>query len=221
MIVKQALTAAAGLPISPYGEWFEHEVHTGRRRVPVVFFQTGCGKIPAAAAAQYAIQKWQPSLVLNLGTCGGFKGRVEKGDVLLATRTVVYDIHERSGGNDEQLAKYATDLDVSWVGKPYPDGAREAVVATADQDLDPGRIEELSKKHGAVAADWESGAIAFVAHKKNSVRCLILRGVSDVVDPGAGVPSTAEAIREGTRIVMEKLLRALPDWVAKALPAGV
>lgn len=30
----------------------------------------GWGKIDAAAAAQYGISRWQPSVVINLGTCG-------------------------------------------------------------------------------------------------------------------------------------------------------
>ena len=43
----------------------------------------------------------------------------------------------------------------------------------------------LIEKYNAVAADWESGAIAWVA-KKNNTRVLILRGVSDLVDDSGG-----------------------------------
>lgn len=41
-------------------------------------------------------------------------------------------------------------------------------------------IPMLVSRFGASAADWESGAIAWVADK-NRVRCLILRGVTDLV----------------------------------------
>ena len=88
-------------------------------------------------------------------------------------------------------------------------------MATADQDLDPKSITDLYEKYGAVAADWESGAIAYVADKNNNTKCLIVRGVSDVVDPAGGGPSIDEEIIEGTRIVMEKLIDSLPEWIEK------
>jgi adenosylhomocysteine nucleosidase len=93
--------------------------------------------------------------------------------------------------------------------------ALPATIATADQDLEPERIAYLFEKYGAVAADWESGAIAYVAHKNNKTRCLIVRGVSDVVDPSGGKPSSNKEITEGTRIVMGRLLESLPEWIAK------
>jgi len=46
-------------------------------------------------------------------------------------------------------------------------------------------IAPLVEKYDAMAADWESGAIAWVA-KKNNQRLLILRGVSDLVGGEGG-----------------------------------
>jgi adenosylhomocysteine nucleosidase len=128
---------------------------------------------------------------------------------------VVYDIYERSGGQDEQAARYMTELDLSLLDKPYPQNALPARMATADQDLDPDGIPYLWEKYGAVAADWESGAIAYVAQRNNNTKCLIVRGVSDVVDPDGGKPSSDEDILEGTKIVMKKLIDSLPEWIAK------
>ena len=214
-IVKQIVKPSKPLPSSPFGEWFLQDVPVRDRKLPVVFFQTGCGKIPAAAATQYVLNKWNPQLMINLGTCGGFEGKVERGDILLITKAVVYDIIERTEHYDEQIAKYTTELDLSWLEKPYPINALPATMATADQDLDPERISYLWEKYGAVAADWESGAIAYVAYKKNKTRCLIVRGVSDVVDPAGAKPSSEEEIIEGTRIVMKKLIDSLPEWIAR------
>ena len=213
--VEQVVEPAKPLQSSPFGEWFLQDVPVRDRKLPVVFFQTGCGKIPAAAATQYVLNKWKQPLIVNLGTCGGFRGKVERGDVLLVTKTVVYDIYERSGGHDEQIAKYTTDLDLSWFEKPYPMNALPATMATADQDLDPKRIPDLWEKYGAVAADWESGAIAFVADKNNNTKYLIIRGVSDVVDPSRGRPSSETDIIEGTKTVIRKLIDSLPEWIAK------
>ncbi len=213
--VKEIKKPKEPLRSSPFGEWFLQGFKVQDSKFPVIFFQTGCGKIPAAAATQFVLNKRNPQLIINLGTCGGFKGEVERGDILLVTKTVVYDIYERSGGHDEQIAKYATDLDLTWIEKPYPMNALLATMATADQDLNPESIPHLYEKYGAVAADWESGAIAYVAHKNNKTRCLIVRGVSDVVDPDGGKPSSEKEIIEGTRIVMKKLIDSLPEWIAK------
>ena len=214
-IVKELVNHGLPQAFSPFGEWFPHKIDVQGSKTTVVFFRTGCGKIPAAAATQYVLDRWQPPVIVNLGTCGGFKGLVKRGDILLVTKTVVYDIYERAGHNDEQIAKYATKLDLSWLEKPYPLKAQPATIATADQDLDPKIIDYLNQKYGAVAADWESGAIAFVADKNNNTKYLIVRGVSDVVDPSRGRPSSEKNIIEGTKIVIRKLIDSLPEWIAK------
>ena len=46
--------------------------------------QGGWGKIDAAASAQYAISRWRPSIVVNLGTCAGISGQIDKFDTVLA-----------------------------------------------------------------------------------------------------------------------------------------
>ena len=51
----------------------------------------------AAASAQYALDRWHPAALINLGTCGGIAGRVERFATILATKTVVYDIVEQMG----------------------------------------------------------------------------------------------------------------------------
>jgi adenosylhomocysteine nucleosidase len=71
----------------------------------------------------------------------------------------------------------------------------------------------LVERYAAAAADWESGAIAWVA-QRNSVPCLILRGVSDLVSAEGGEAYNAvEVFHDGARRVMEPMLRALPGWL--------
>lgn len=201
----------------PLGEWFPFDLKVSNKKSEVVFLQTGCGKIPAAAATQYALDQWSPRLIINLGTCGGFEGKVKTGDVLVVTKTVVYDICERSGHHEEQIAKYTTDLNLSWLPKPFPMNARPVVMASADQDLNPERIGELMEIYGAFAADWESGAIAYVGWKKNGVKCLIVRGVSDVLGTtGSEIYENPETFSRRVRVIMPGLLKALPEWIANA-----
>ncbi|MBL7162650.1 MAG: hypothetical protein ISS57_08595 [Anaerolineales bacterium] len=82
-----------------------------------------------------------------------------------------------------------------------------------DRDLLVEDIPHLKSKYGAVAGDWESGAIAWVA-QRNDVRCLILRGVTDLVDDqGSQAYGNIEYFREGTRGVMLRIVEMLPDWI--------
>jgi adenosylhomocysteine nucleosidase len=201
---------------SPLGEWIEITFNLQH----ATFFHGGWGKISAAATAQYAIDHFHPDLLINLGTCGGFEGRITRGTVILVTKTIVYDIIEQMSDPDEAIAHYSTELDLSWLpdrGPQTVDHGSSPIVhgllVSADRDIVASDIPMLIKKYGAVAADWESGAIAWVA-KKNGVRCLILRGVTDLVSPEGGEAyGNIELFHENTKMVMKRLIEQLPDWL--------
>jgi adenosylhomocysteine nucleosidase len=200
---------------TPFGEWFLRTVDSSGGRQPVVFFHGGWGKIAAAGSTQYAIDRWKPERLVNLGTCGGFQGATAKGDVVLADKTVVYDIVELMGDSSEAIADYTTDLGPPRISGDLPKDVRRGTLASADRDLSPADLERLRKSYGAIAGDWESGAIAWVAHR-NRVPLLILRGVSDVVGAGGSEAyGNLAAFEEGTRLVMKRLLDDLPAWLSR------
>ncbi len=194
---------------TPFGECFETQIGF----TWVSFMLGGWGKISASASAEYAITHWSPVGLINLGTCGGFEGDVCKGDILLVEKTIVYDVIERMGDAEQAILDYATQLDLSWLVKEYPINVRRVCLVSADQDLDPQNIPMLREKFQAVAADWESAAIAWVA-ARHSIPCLILRGVSDVVScAGSETYGDFDAFIRGTNLVMERLFDSLPGWL--------
>jgi adenosylhomocysteine nucleosidase len=171
---------------SPYGECFVMDVGGE----PILLFHGGWGKISAAASTEHAIATWQPQVIINLGTCGGIAGLVQQGEKLLVTRTLVYDIREGIGDQDESIRAYTTDIDTAWLGDDFPVTVRRLLLVSADRDLIPSDVPDIVARHGAVAADWESAAIAYVARRRGT-HLLILRAVSDLVDAERG---EAEAI---------------------------
>ena len=192
----------------PYGECFDAVVGSYALRL----FHSGWGKIASAATMQFVIDKDLPELIVNLGTCGGFEGLVRQGEIILVDQTYVYDIVELMGDLDI-TTYYASSLDLSWLTEPYPHPVRRGLIASADSDLPPDRISFLKQK-GAIAADWESAALAWVA-RKNNARLLILRGVSDMVsEVGGEAYNNIEVFNERARGIMERLIRQLPDWLA-------
>jgi adenosylhomocysteine nucleosidase len=216
----RALYPAAACGATPYGEFFDLELPGGQSAERVVALHGGWGKISAAASAQYALDRWSPSLVVNLGTCGGFAGEVEPGTVLLVERTLVYDILEQMGDPQAALAHYATTLDLDWVGPTPPTPVRRSLLVSADRDLVSGELAGLRQSYGAIAGDWESGAIAFVC-QRNRVPCLILRGVSDVVSDERGEAyGNAAIFHQRTRVIMADLFAALPLWLAHYFAHG-
>jgi adenosylhomocysteine nucleosidase len=198
---------------SPMGEWLEHEIDINGVSHTVVFFHGGWGKIAAAASTQYIIDRWDPELIVNLGTCGGFEGEIEKGEIILVDKTVVYDIYEQMTGREKAIDHYTTKLDLGWLIENYPQNVSRKTLVSGDRDLIPQEIPTLKELYGAVAGDWESGAIAYTA-TRNRTKCLILRGVTDLVGPSGGEAyKDLNLYIDGTKVVLEKLAEALPKWL--------
>lgn len=194
--------------LSPFGEFFLAHI----QEKPYLFFQGGWGKIAAAASTQYVIERWKPKLLFNLGTCGGFEGRIERGAILLVDMTIVYDITEQMGDAQGAIDHYTTRIDLSWLQEPYPLAVQRSLMVSGDRDLLVEDIPHLAARFGAVAGDWESGAIAWTA-RRNRTPLLILRGVTDLVSSSGGEAYGDLAFFEqAAGDILTRLIEALPDW---------
>ena len=214
---------------SPYGQWLQvrfpsaygaeqtmRSSQTTQPSTTAIFLHGGWGKIAAAGSTQYAIDRWQPRLLVNLGTCGGFAGQVKRGEIILAEKTQVYDIFEQMGDPIEAIAYYTTEIDLSWLREPYPQPVRRSLLVSADHDLLPADLLILRSQYAAVAGDWESGAIAYVA-ARNRIPTLILRGVTDLVtDEGGEAYGNIDLFHQASREIMRGLIAALPAWLRAA-----
>src|SRR3972149_5476017 len=136
--VKEIL-APQKVCLTPFGETFEAEGSS--------YFHGGWGKIAAAAATQYIIDSFQPDLLVNLGTCGGFEGRTKRGSIILVNKTIVYDIIEQMSDPEEAIEHYSTELDLSWLedGNPKTAGKDEppvkrGLMVSADRDIGPREV---------------------------------------------------------------------------------
>jgi adenosylhomocysteine nucleosidase len=195
---------------TPFGECFELQIE----QRALTFFQGGWGKVSAAASAQYVIDHLQPDLLVNLGTCGGFQGRIEQGTIILVEKTIIYDIIEQMTDPEEAIQRYSSDIDLSWLPRLTPTPVLRGHLVSADRDIVREDIPMLISKYDAVAADWESGAIAWVA-RKNKQRLLILRAVSDLVGAdGDEVYGEYELFTLRAREIMRRLIDVLPKWLS-------
>jgi adenosylhomocysteine nucleosidase len=196
-----------------YGEFFQEEI----KGQPVIFQHGGWGKIAAAASTEMAVNRWDPELVINPGTCGGFAGQIERGAILMPDRTLSYDIIEQMGNAQEAIETYTTRLDHSWLKKPYPIPVQGGILVSGDRDIVPENIPGLISHYQSRAADWESASIAWVAAKKHNRRCLILRGVTDLVSPKGGEAyGGLDFFTQASKQIMDRLCGSLPGWLACA-----
>jgi adenosylhomocysteine nucleosidase len=192
---------------SPYGEYFYANVERER----VLFFHGGWGQVAAAGSTQYVIDRFQPARLINLGTCGGVEGRIKRFDIVAVEKVVIYDIAEAMGDSQEAIAEYTTALTLP-TRLPVP--VVKAAMYSADRDLTAAGLREMEAQYQPVVADWESGAIAWVAHK-NKTPLLILRGVSDLVSGDkAEAQGNLQLFQDNTVRVMQDLVAALPKWLA-------
>jgi adenosylhomocysteine nucleosidase len=198
---------------SPWGEYFYTD-KCSKNKEKLLFFHEGWGKTAAAGATQYVIDRFDPEILLNIGTCGGFEGKTEIFDIILADETIIYDIKEAMGDSKEAIADYTTKLDLSWLDTlNFPVKVKRSVLVSADRDLVPLEINELRTLYNAIAGDWESGSIAYVSNR-NDKKLLILRGVTDIVSTRSGEAYNNFSLFEyRTDLVMNKLLDELPLWV--------
>ena len=196
---------------TPYGNWFSQNIV----HFSVIFMHAGWGKVSTAGACQFAIDAFQPQLMVNLGTCGGLEGLAEIGEILCVSETAFYDIFEGMADYAQAIEFYSSKADLSWLSEELPEHTHRARLVSADQDIQPQAYERLTQEFGAVAADWESAAFAWVA-KRNDIPWLILRGVSDLVSPTkAETEGNLSLWQARTDQIMEDLLNQLPWYLVR------
>ncbi|MFX0199651.1 MAG: 5'-methylthioadenosine/S-adenosylhomocysteine nucleosidase [Candidatus Hodarchaeota archaeon] len=193
----------------PFGEYFEHPIGVYES----TFYQSGPTKTRASGACQYAIDTWHPDAVINLGTCGGVSNNIRKLDIIMATKTVQYDVIQRFGKPSLRFKKdLKINLDTSWIDSTnVSEKLYTGKVASADQDLNEECRKVLQKK-SVLAADWESASIAKVC-ELNKVKCLILRGVTDIPErrPRSKDDLQDRDYNKNTPIIMKNLLSVISE----------
>jgi len=194
-------------------KWFIDNLDVFNHKKPVRYFHGGWGKIAAAASTQYAIDQWKPDLLINLGTCGGIEGEVEKGTIILVDCAIVYDLIEQMGDSISAIDHYTTRLDLSWLGTNYPIRVLKTSIISGDRDLLVEELQDLKQRYNARVGDWESGAIAYVA-SRNQIPLLILRGVTDLVSSAGGEAyGHFELFEQASQTIMQGLDRSLSGWI--------
>lgn len=168
----------------------------------------------ASVATLAAIQKIQPDLVINSGTCGAFKcDGASIADVYLGSAVMFHD--RRVPGDDawgtQALGNYPVYEGVETIAKEL--GFKLGKVTTGSSlDMQPCDLE-IIRANGGQLKDMEGAAIAFVCSLFKTP-ILFVKSVTDLCDSGAetfeefskNLALASQALKEANARVVEYLI---------------
>ena len=156
----------------------------------VIVVKSNVGKVNSAMVCQLLIDKFNPSLVINVGTAGSVDNRLEIGDIVVANTLVQYDFDVTPFGRKlgeienigecikvkEDLLNLFDDMDVI-IG----------CIASGDKFIvDINEKNNIRKIFNALCVEMEGASVAQVCYLDN-VPFLVIRSITDKLDGSSKV----------------------------------
>jgi adenosylhomocysteine nucleosidase len=137
----------------------------------IVIVESGAGRAAAASATQSLILGHRPRWILSAGFAGGLDDRLARGDILMADQII-----------DTQDRCFGIDFKCQPDGMPLQRGLHMGRLLTTDTIIASAQAKRLlGQRHGALAVDMESVAVAEVCRDER-IRFLSVRVISDPID---------------------------------------
>ena len=139
------------------------------------------GTVPAALGAQSLVRRFEPDLLINAGTCGGFKERGAKiGSIYVGSRAFLFHDHRipLAGFREFGIGRIPARRP-DWVLEVL--GAEPGVVSTGDSFTPTDEELAFFEQEGVHAKDMEAAAIARLAADLD-LPFLAIKAVTDLVD---------------------------------------
>jgi len=189
--IKPLIEAMEDVRVSKWGKRSLYEGEIGTCRV--VALRGGIGKVKAAAATQYLIDRFAPEGVICPGVAGAINPRLTVGDIVVSRRALQHDfalgearllnkLRKRWLKADKKLAKLALEAgeDLGFEGRIHLGSVLTGDQAIVTQE----KRQWLWDMFGGDCVDMESAAVAQVC-QLNRVPFLIMRGISDSAEEEA------------------------------------
>ena len=184
----------------------------------VVIAKCGVGKVFAAICAQTMIVHYNANVIINTGVAGSLDSRIGIKDLAVSTACVEHDMDTSPIGDPVGLLSGINIIEIP-TDRELCDRALAAaaslkinaisgIIATGDQFIgSPEKKKQIRDTFSAIACEMEGGAIAHVCYV-NSVRCVVIRSISDNADGTAEIdfPSFARSAAEVSTAVTIELV---------------
>ncbi|WP_404404020.1 5'-methylthioadenosine/S-adenosylhomocysteine nucleosidase [Jeotgalibacillus malaysiensis] len=168
------------------------EFTTGQlKQKEVVLVKSGIGKVNAAMTTTILMERYQPDVIINTGSAGGFDPALNVGDVVISKDVRHHDVDVTAfnyeyGQVPGMPAAFTADDKLRETALKCAEAIHEiksvsGLIATGDSFMnDPKRVEALQGRfENLQALEMEAAAIAQVAHQYE-VPFVIIRSLSDI-----------------------------------------
>ncbi|MDW6001721.1 5'-methylthioadenosine/S-adenosylhomocysteine nucleosidase [Vibrio mangrovi] len=161
--------------------------------VDVVLLQSGIGKVAAAIGTSLLLEMYNPDIVINTGSAGGFDSSLTMGDVVISTEVrhhdadvtaFGYEIGQMAGQPaafpaDEKLMELAESA-LAQLGDKH---AVRGLICTGDTFVCKPERQAFIRENfpGVVAVEMEASAIAQTCYQFKTP-FVVVRAISDVAD---------------------------------------
>ncbi|HLR80584.1 MAG TPA: 5'-methylthioadenosine/S-adenosylhomocysteine nucleosidase [Bacillota bacterium] len=186
--------------------------------VDVVLLKSGIGKVNAAMTTTILHERFNPSLVINTGSAGGFSSKLEVGDIVISTHVVHHDVDATAfdykyGQVPQMPAQFPADARLVELAKAAAKTidvqAAEGLIATGDSFMEnPERVAFVKKQFPSmIAAEMEAAAIAQVCYQY-ATPFVVIRALSDIAGKESSVSFDAfldTAAKHATMMIMSMI----------------
>ncbi|KFI10086.1 5'-methylthioadenosine/S-adenosylhomocysteine nucleosidase [Vibrio coralliilyticus] len=161
--------------------------------VDIVLLQSGIGKVAAAIGTTVLLDEYQPDVVINTGSAGGFDSTLNLGDVVISTEVRHHDADVTAFGYEMgqmagQPAAFTADaklMDVAEkaLSQMEDKHAVRGLICTGDTFVCTAERQAFIRQHfpSVIAVEMEASAIAQACHQFK-VPFVVVRAISDVAD---------------------------------------
>ncbi|NGZ65549.1 5'-methylthioadenosine/S-adenosylhomocysteine nucleosidase [Vibrio aestuarianus subsp. cardii] len=161
--------------------------------VDVVLLQSGIGKVAAAIGTTILLEEYQPDVVINTGSAGGFDASLTMGDVVISSEVRHHDADVTAFGYEMgqmagQPAAFKADetlmnITEKALTQMEDKHAVRGLICTGDAFVYTAERQAFIRQHfpSVIAVEMEASAVAQTCHQFN-VPFVVVRAISDVAD---------------------------------------
>ncbi len=185
----------------------------------VILLKSGIGKVNAAMSTTILLQKYQPDVVINTGSAGGFDANLDVGAIVISDEVrhhdcdvtaFGYEIGQMAGmpaayKSDEKLIEVAKEAVTEVGAHPFAVG----LICSGDVFMaDPNRVEEVRKNFPMMkACEMEAAGVAQVCYQFDTP-FVVIRSLSDIAGKQSNI-SFDEFLPVAAKHSTEVVLKAI------------
>lgn len=187
----------------------------------VVLLKSGIGKVNAGMSTTILLEKYQPDVVINTGSAGGFDTSLKVGDIVISDEVRHHDVDVTAFGyeigqmagmpaayhSDEKLIEVAKQA-VAEVGEH---ASALGLICSGDVFMsNPVRVEAVRKDFPTMkAVEMEAAAVAQVCYQFNTP-FVVIRALSDIAGQESNISFDEflpVAAKHSTQIVLKAITK--------------